>query len=334
VALNIAPYRTISREYRSVTGETIPVTLWVIPEHVAQGETLANEMLEHLRFFEDRLGPYPFRADKYGVAETPHLGMEHQTIIAYGNEFRKNADGYDELHQHELSHEWFANLITAKDWSDYWLHEGFGSYMQPLYAEKLNGREAYLRAIRAQWRGAKNRRPVAEPCCLTAGEVYFNPPDYLQGDGDIYGKGSVVLHTLRYVLGDSLFFQTIRRWLYPTPEWERVTDGSQVRLVTTDEFVQHVSRMAGRELRWFFEVYVRQPALPRLVEQRTDSTLALRWETPGQLPFPMPVEVEIDGKVERWEMRDGRESRSVPRRASVRVDPGEWVFRRLETGGA
>jgi aminopeptidase N len=139
---------------------------------------------------------------------------------------------------------------------------------------------------------------------------------------------------LRYVLGDSLFFRMIRRWLYPTAESERVTDGRQVRLVTTDEFVQHASRMARRDLRWFFEVYVRQPALPRLVEERTDTTLTLRWETPGQLPFPMPIDVEVNGTVRRWEMRGGSETRPVPRRATVRVDPGEWVFRRLTTSGA
>jgi aminopeptidase N len=327
VALNIAPYRTATRSYQSVTGETIPVTYWVLPENLEKGEKLIDEMLLHLRWYEERLGPYPFRADKYGVAETPHLGMEHQTIIAYGNNYRPNQFGYDELHQHELSHEWFGNLITAKDWSDYWLHEGFGSYMQPLYAETLRGREAYLTVIRQQWRGARNRRPVAERGELTAGEVYFNPPDYTSGDGDIYGKGAVVLHTLRYLLGDSLFFTTLRRWLYPSAEAEKVTDGRQVRLVSTDDFVAHVSKMAGRDLGWFFEVYVRQPKLPRLLESRSASGLTLRWDVPGGLPFPMPVEVSIDGVVQRVEMAQGRASIAAPREAKVVVDPTEWIFR-------
>jgi aminopeptidase N len=284
VALAIAPYRTITRQYRSVTGEPFPVTFWVLPENLEKGEKLIEEMLVHLRWYEERLGPYPFRADKYGVAETPHLGMEHQTIIAYGNNYRLNQFGYDELHQHELSHEWFGNLITARDWSDYWLHEGFGTYMQPLYAESLHGRDAYRDNVRQQWLGAKNRRPIAERAELTAAEVYFNPPDYRNGDGDIYGKGSVVLHTLRYLLGDSLFFATLRRWLYPTEDLERVTDGRQVRLVSTDDFVRHVSRMAGRDLSWFFEVYVRRAELPRLREARTESELSLEWEVRSPLP--------------------------------------------------
>ncbi len=329
VALNIAPYCTVTRAYTSVTGETIPVTYWVLPENVAKGEKLIDEILLHLRWYEERLGPYPFRADKYGVAETPHLGMEHQTIIGYGNNYRPNQFGYDELHQHELSHEWFGNLITARDWSDYWLHEGFGSYMQPLYAETLGGREAYLTNIRQQWRGAKNLRPVAERAQLTAAEVYFNPPDYTAGDGDMYGKGSVVLHTLRYLLGDSVFYATLRRWLYPTPESERVTNGQQVRLVSTDDFVALASKMAGQDLRWFFEVYIRQPKLPRLLETRSDSTQVLQWQAPGGLPFPMPVEVSIDGTTTRLQLPKGRASIAVAKGATIRVDPNEWILRDL-----
>ena len=327
VALNIAPYRTITREYTSVTGERFPVTYWVLPENYEKGQVLVPEMLEHLRFYEHLLGPYPFRADKYGVAETPHLGMEHQTIIAYGNQYRKNEAGFDELHQHELAHEWFANLITAKDWSDYWLHEGFGSYMQPLYVERLHGKDAYFRWVERQKRGSVNKRPIAEACCLTAGEVYFNPPDYLRGDGDIYGKGSVVLHTLRYLLGDSVFFTVLRRFLYPTPESERVTDGSQVRLVTTDDFIRTAERYAKRPLGWFFDVYVRQAQLPRLVIQRTDDQAIFTWEAPGGRPFPMPIDVEGDGRVTRVEFTGNSGVLRVPRHVILRVDPRGWVFR-------
>jgi aminopeptidase N len=327
VALNIAPYRTITREYRSVTGESFPVAYWVLPEHHEKGLALMDQIVAHLRFYEELLGPYPFRADKYGVAETPHLGMEHQTIIAYGNQYRRNADGYDELHQHELAHEWFGNLVTARDWSDYWLHEGFGSYMQPLYAERLHGKAGLIRAVERLRGGVKNRHPIAQRAELTAGEVYFEPPDYLQGTGDIYGKGALVLHALRYLVGDSVFFPMLRRFLYPTPESERVTDGSQVRLVTTDDFVHHAGAMAGRSLDWFFEVYARRATLPRLEATRTDSALLVRWVAPDGLPFPMPVEVEIDGRRQRVEMPRGEARVAVARAARVAVDPEGWVLR-------
>ncbi|HEY7566284.1 MAG TPA: hypothetical protein VH762_01860, partial [Gemmatimonadaceae bacterium] len=171
---------------------------------------------------------------------------------------------------------------------------------------------------------------IAEPCCLTAGEVYFNPPDYLSGDGDIYGKGSAVLHTLRYVLGDSTFFTVLRRFLYPTRASERVTDGSQVRLVTTDDFIRTAERYAKQPLGWFFDVYVRQPALPQLVVERTDDTISLHWEAPRGRPFPMPIDVEIDGVTRRVKFTDHRTQLRVPAKAQVRVDPKGWVFRVME----
>ncbi len=330
VALNIAPYRTITRDYVSVTGERFPVTYWVLPENYEKGLELVPEMLQHLRFYERLLGPYPFRADKYGVAETPHLGMEHQTIIAYGNQYKKNEAGFDELHQHELAHEWFGNLITAKDWSDYWLHEGFGSYMQPLYVERLLGKAEYFQWVKRQMEGAKNRRAIAEPCCLTAGEVYFNPPDYLTGDGDIYGKGSAVLHTLRYVLGDSTFFTVLRRFLYPTRASERVTDGSHIRLVTTDDFIRTAERYAKQPLGWFFDVYVRQPGLPQLFMERANDMISLRWETPGARSFPMPIDIEIDGVTRRVKFAGNRAEVRAAAKAQVRLDPKGWVFRVME----
>src|SRR5690606_13181639 len=93
-------------------------------------------------FYESTVGPFPFGDEKMGVVETPHLGMEHQTINAYGNGYKLDGKGYDWLLQHELAHEWFGNQLTNADWDDMWLHEGFGTYMQPLYARWLNGERA------------------------------------------------------------------------------------------------------------------------------------------------------------------------------------------------
>jgi aminopeptidase N len=143
VSVSIAPYRLIEEPYRSVTGETFPFQFWVLPEHYQEGLRVFPQFKRHMRFFEETLGPYPFRIDKYGVAESPYLGMEHQSIIAYGSDFTDNEAGFDGLHFHELSHEWWANMVTAADWKDWWLHESFGSYMEALYAEYLNGTQAY-----------------------------------------------------------------------------------------------------------------------------------------------------------------------------------------------
>lgn len=326
VALNVAPYRTVEDTYTSVGGETIPVTYWVLPENYEKGKILVKEILDHLAYFEGVLGPYPFRADKYGVAETPFYGMEHQTIIAYGANYRSEPWGYDILHHHELGHEWWGNLVTALDWRDFWLHEGLCSYMHPLYMEHLKGREAYLEALSGSRTRIKNDKPVAPREALTTTQVYFTAPDYTSTHGGIFNKGVWVLHTLRYLIGEEAFFKSLRRMAYPTPEMEKITDGSQCRFATTDDFVALVESISGMELDWFFEVYVREKELPVLKKTVTADMLELAWEAPNDLPFPLPVEVQVAGKVQRIEMTDGKGSIRLPQDVKYVVDPNTWLL--------
>jgi aminopeptidase N len=323
VALNIAPYRTVEETYTSVTGETFPIIFWTLPENHERGRLLMPEIIEHMRFFEDVAGPYPFRADKYGVVETPHLGMEHQTIIAYGARFRNGAMtggvdwGFDALHHHELSHEWFGNLMTNADWSDMWLHEGFGSYMQPLYLERTQGEHvarAYMASILPN---ISNRSPVAPRESQTAKQIY---------GGDIYFKGAWVLHTLRYLLGDDPFFRIIRRLAYPDPAMERVRDGSHTHFATTDWFIALAEEESGTDLEWFFEVYLRQPQLPRLVTQRTADELELRWTVPPGLKFTLPVDVELNGETVRVAMDGGQGLVTLAAGVEPVVDPLGWIL--------
>ena len=347
VALNIAPYVKIETEFTSVGGDRFPVMFFVLPEDEEKGRTLFLEIIEHLEFYEELLGPYPFRADKYGVAQTPHLGMEHQTIIAYGAGFDPGAMtggrdwGFDALHHHELAHEWWGNLVTNADWKDMWLHEGFGTYMQALYAERLGGDELYREYLAASRRGIGNRAPVAPRESRTAGEIYFN------SGGDIYNKGSWVLHTLRGLIGDDAFFAALRRMAYPDSASLGATAGEQVRFATTDDFLRIAEDESGRELDWFFEVYLRQPALPELVaerERRAETGRAagvgaadavvdvdvvrISWSAPDGLPFPMPVEVEVDGEIRRVEVPvRGAAEFTVPAAADVTLDPRGWILR-------
>jgi aminopeptidase N len=324
VALNIAPYRTVAGTYTSITGDTLPVTFWVLPHNVAQAEHLMPEVLDHLRFFEDVAGPYPFRADKYGVVQTPHLGMEHQTIIAYGAGFDNGAMtggvdwGFDALHHHELSHEWWGNMVTNTDWSQMWLHEGFGSYMQPLYLERIRGpsvARAYLAGIRGS---IANRAAVAPREPTTAKQIYGH---------DIYYKGAWILHTLRFLIGEDAFLTLLRRWAYPDPAMEGIRDGRQVRFATTDDFLHTAEEVSASDLDWFFEVYLRQPDLPRLSSSRSGDSLELAWEVPGDLAFPMPIEVLVGSDTHRVEMPGGRGVLFVPPGASVEIDPLNWVLK-------
>lgn len=326
IVLNIAPYKLVEDKYKSVSGETFPVIFYALPESETKAPKLIAETKKYLAFFEEYLGPYPFRAEKLGIAETPHLGMEHSTIIAYGNKFNYDKDGFDWLMFHELGHEWWANLVTASDWRDFWIHEGFQSYMDTLFVEKMKGQEAYLFAMRNRARATRNKQPVAPRDAKIAYQVYMAEPDFVRSDGDIYGKGAVVLHTLRYLLGDKAFFAALRRMSYPTKEMEKITSGKQTRFVNTDDFKQIAEEESKMKLDWFFEVYLRQPVLPKLVVETMGDRTDLRWETPNNLPFSMPIDVSVDGKIQRVEMKDGK-GIVMSKGGKIEVDPKGWVLK-------
>jgi aminopeptidase N len=329
VALNIGPYRVLEHSYESVTGEVFPVYFWVLPEDYDRGRGFLPEIVSHLRFFEETLGPYPFRADKYGVVQTPHLGMEHQSIIAYGAKFNNAAMsrvdwGYDALHHHELAHEWWGNLVTALDYRDAWLHEGFGSYMQALYNEEIRGIEHYHRYFSVNRLGIKEA-PIAPREATNATDAW---------SASIYPKGAWLLRTLRFLIGDEAHRKALRRMAYPDPAMESVTDGSQCRFATTDDFLAIAEEVSGMELDWFFEVYARRGGFPELKVDRDGDNLRLEWAAPDSLAFPMPVDILIGDEIQRVEMTAGTASMRVSESTAITVDPDNWILRKRNYMGS
>lgn len=332
ITLNAAPYETITDTYTSTAGDEIDLIFWILPEFLEQGKELFPQFAEQLRHMEEIAGPYPFRAEKYGVAHSPYLGMEHQSINAYGANFTNNnlfgqPVGFDDLHQHELAHEWWGNLVTAYDWRDFWIHEGFGTYMQALYAEHLGGKEKY-RLLMNLFRQRVSQNPTME----VAPRHSMSSLDITQGNrgGDVYYKGAMFLHTLRYLIGDENFFLSLRRFAYPDPEMEKVTDGSHMRFATTDDFLSLTEQITGMDLEWYFEVYLRQPVLPRLHSKRSEGLLTLQWEVPDSMSFPMSVQIRIEGEVVTFSPNsDGRIAIELSDETEVEIDPYGWVLMEL-----
>jgi aminopeptidase N len=330
VALAIAPYATLTTDYESVDGSTFPFTFWVLPEHAGRAKKVFAEFQRHMRVLEELCGPYPFRGDKYGVAHVPFLGMEHQSIIAYGSEFGVdpwNGLPYDALHFHELAHEWWGNLVTAADWNDFWIHEGIGTYMQPLYLERTTGADNYRAKMQFDRGSIGNKGALAPRGARNTKWMYFSGRGSDSPGGDIYYKGSWVCHSLRWLLGDEKFFVVLRRWAYPDPESEKTTDGSACRLATTDELLAIAEEHCGLELDWFFDVYVRNAPLPNLVEEVVEGELRLSWSHPTQLPFPMPVEVEVAGSRHRVAIGEDGIGRLAVGAQKFTVDPDGWLLR-------
>ncbi len=158
-----------------------------------------------LRWSEEWLGPYAFYKDGYKLGEAPHLGMEHQSAVAYGNKYM---DGYlgrdltgtgaglkwDFIIVHESGHEWFGNSITTADISDMWVHEGFTNYSETIYTQCQQGEEAGNDYVIGCRKNIHNDIPIIGPYGVNQ-----------EGSGDMYHKSASMLHTIRHIVGDSVF---------------------------------------------------------------------------------------------------------------------------------
>jgi aminopeptidase N len=328
VALNIAPYVVIEGTHLSTNGTEVPVVFWAIEDHEEKARHLfETDLPKQIEFFERTIGPYPWGEEKLGFAETPHLGMEHQTINAYGNEFRRGDYGFDWLLHHELSHEWFGNLISAKNYADLWLHEGFGAYMQPVYIEELLGDAAFHSSMYKTFLEIEACRPVAPRAEMSDDQMYSDDGP----GGDIYVKGAWTLHSLRYLIGDEAFWKATRILVYDTPHPETLRPPIRPRHRTTDDFLAIVNEVAGADLSWFFEVYLRSAAVPELTARQTEEGLLLEWWTEGDLPFDMPVPVRINGEMTRVVFSGNRAQLDGLATGDVQIDPYMQILRKLSS---
>jgi aminopeptidase N len=324
IAINVGPFEELKADYKSRYGNTIPMQFWYLRGHEVQAKELFAGFPKMLDFFEQEIGPYPFGDEKMGVVETPHLGMEHQTLNAYGNNYRQDGYGYDRLLQHEFAHEWFGNQVTNADWDDMWLHESFGTYMQPLYSQYLNGDMDYFSWLHDLRLMLRNHHPIVSGSSKTEEQVY----DETAGPGqDIYNKGALMLHTLRQLIGDKDFFDSIRLLVYGRPDPK--PGNFSPRYASTDDYIAIVDKVTGRKLDWFFNAYLRDAALPRLDEQRDGDTLKLRWVTEHGTPFPLPIDVQVGNSVHTLPMGDGSGQLQVPAGSLLIIDPRSKVLREL-----
>jgi aminopeptidase N len=318
VTMNVAPYAALDTTYTSTAGTRVPVTFYALPSDTARARAALPGFLDQVRFLEETLGPYPFRADKYGVAQAPFLGMEHQTLIAYGHDFRDGGLGYDApfdaLHFHELAHEWYGNCLTVRDWKDFWIHEGTATYLEALYTEALRGPDAYHERIDYFRRQVTNREPIARRTPTSAQTIYGR---------DVYFKGALVLHTLRSMIGAEATETLLRRFVSPN---DRPLDPA-CRHVDTEAFLRAAEARTGRPLDAFASTYLYQSALPRLDSTRTDGRLRLQWADAAE-GFAVPVPVRVNGETRSVSMTGGEGQLAVPAEASVRIDPKGWVLRR------
>ena len=281
---NIIPYiGQYSHFSDTLMGEgkkNLDLDYWVLTEDLEKAKPqFERDVKRMLRAFEYWFGPYPFYIDGYKLVQSPHLGMEHQSAVAYGNQFK---DGYlgrdlsgtgwglkwDYIIIHESGHEWFANNITTRDIADMWVHEGFTMYSEVLFIEYHYGKKAadmYLQGLR---RSIRNDRPII-------GHYDVNE----EGSGDMYNKGANLIHTIRELMdNDSLFRQILRSM-----------NRDFALIPTTSEAVEQFwIKQTGLDLKPIFDQYLRTAQIPKLEFRETNGKTECRWT--NCLPtFRMPL---------------------------------------------
>jgi len=312
LVFNIGKYEKVSRTYTTIEGTKVPMDYYVLHENAAKAMH-ELEMLERTaKILEKYFGEYPWAKEKIGLCETPHLGMEHQTLIAYGNRYRYTKVGgedFDWLLNHEFGHEWWANKVTNADWAHMWIQEGICSFGDALYIRDMEGEEAYLHRMASVARQTGNKIPIVQGEAIDSDKAYH---------GDIYGKGAFFMHTLRFVIGDSIFFPALKR-LATDPQY------TYDHTVTTDDVEQHFSKASGKNLKPLFDHFLRTPdKLDIAVRQLDHNRFALSLVN---LDMEIPVEVvTADGKKR---MMLGKKTVEVTSATLPVVDPNVYYLKRV-----
>jgi aminopeptidase N len=322
VAINGGPYELIERDYTSVNGTTFPIQFWALPKNADKARSLIDtDVVPDLEFFEHMIGPYPWGDEKAGFVETPHLGMEHQTINAYGEQYKRGKYGFDMLLYHELAHEWFGNVMTHARPEDSWLHEGYAAYMGSVYAEETVGKMGYFDHTFGDYVNNEHCLPVANAAVGDVSEAFDNR--------DIYTKGAGMLHTLRSYIGEDAFWAGTRRLIYDTAEPWSLTYPIKTLYRSTEDFTRIMSEEAGQDVAWLVDTYLREAGMPKLETSRANGQLVLKWVVPGDRSFPMPVDVSVDGEVTVVDMSGEAGSLEVDDSARLIIDPDSKLLRDL-----
>ncbi len=283
VSINIANYVHLQDTFKGKNGN-LSLDYYVLPGHSSTAKNHFDaDVKRMLEAFEYWFGPYPFYKDGYKLIETPFLGMEHQSAIAYGNKFKKGYQGldlsgtgwglnWDFIIVHESGHEWFGNNITSKDIADLWIHESFTSYSEALFTEYWYGKDAGTAYVIGLRKNILNDFPII-------GTYGVNK----EGSGDMYYKGANMLHTIRTIINDDKKWRSILTGLN--------TDFA-LQTVTTNDIVNYVNRKSGYDFTKVFDQYLRYISIPVLELKQSGESFSYRWNCDVR-NFDMPLEIDM-----------------------------------------
>ena len=324
VSLAISNYEQFSDWYSYSPVDSMEITYFVYPEHLDAAKEDLSITVEMLEFFASIFGEYPFIDEKYGMAIFPWSGgMEHQTITSYGFGLIWGNHRYDFINAHELAHQWFGDCITMRHWSHIWLNEGFASYAEALWFEHINGKNAYHNYV-DRWDAIPLSGPLFINDSLNGGALFGRT---------VYDKGGWVLHMLRGVLGDSLFFQSLASY---------ATDPDLAyKSAVTEDFQRICEEVSETKLGWFFDQWVYRGDRPDYNAKWSVSGEG-PWETTLEITqintnlFKMPLEVVLRGQSfeKTYTVWDSLSTQKFhfttdQKPENLEIDPDNWVLKNL-----
>ncbi len=267
IAVNSGSYAHYSDTYQGEKGK-LTLDFYPLDYHLDTARKQFSQVKPMLQCFESWFGPYPWYEDGYKLVETPHLGMEHQSAVAYGNHYKngylgrdRSATGHglqwDFIIIHESAHEWWGNSITMKDQADMWIHESFATYAEGLFTECQQGKKAGAEYTIGQRKIVRNDKPII---------ATYGVND--EGSGDMYDKGANMLLTIRQLVDDDTRWRGTLRGLNKT-FWHQT--------VTTKQIENYISRESGINLGKVFDQYLRSTMIPTLEYKLEGQKLTFRW---------------------------------------------------------
>ncbi|MFA6457493.1 MAG: M1 family aminopeptidase [Bacteroidota bacterium] len=327
ISVAMTNYFQFSNWFRYSPTDSMEILNYVLPEHQASALQSLPKTVDMLSIFSNIFGQYPFIKEKYGHAEFPGGGMEHQTMTSLGR--------FDEdIVAHELAHQWFGDMITCRSWSDLWLNEGFAEYSAGLYFEKKYGIGSYRNYMNPLLQIAQSAKGILGLPDTTNVSLLFN-------FSLMYAKGASVLHMLRHVMGDSVFFKAIHAY---------ANDPSlQYSTAVTKDFQNVCESVSNTNLDYFFQEWVYGMNSPtyvltwdwRSAGDSSELTIDVKQQTGRTSPsyFTMPLDVHIstggwDTTVILFNNAQEQTFR-IPFRThplSVTLDPGGWILCRVISG--
>ncbi|WP_445719340.1 M1 family metallopeptidase [Flavobacterium sp.] len=280
ITVNIADYVHIQDKMPD-----LDLDYYVLRENEAKAREHFMEVKPMMECFQSKFGRYPFWEDGYKLVETPYLGMEHQSAVAYGNKYKKGYMGFDlsgtgvgmffdYITIHETGHEWFGNSITSSDIADMWIHEGFTTYSETVFVECIKGYDIAMKYVNGQAKNVKNDKPII-------GQYGVNN----EGSGDMYFKGSLLLNTLRHIIGDD------EKW------WQLLYNYSETfkkQIITSDTVIDYFNKASGMNLTPVFRQYLYTNQVPTFVYNVKGDYLYYSWDNANE-DFNMPIDIAFEG---------------------------------------